>query len=175
MADRRGMADRQIPPDRTAQPGYGEPIPYTGRAYPPRSANVAAAAAAVNLVLGVWLILAPMVLDHERGSPPYWNDLAVGWAVLLLSVTRMAMPVALARLGWLVAFIGLWLVAAPFVLGYGAATTAATVNDVVVGLAVASLALLGTRTGMQAARLGPGADRPEPPDTRGGTTPDGRR
>jgi hypothetical protein len=114
------------------------------RRTPGRLANLAGITAIANALLGGWLIAAPFLLSFERGSSAYWNDLVVGFAVLLLSAARTAAPVRFARIGRVTALLGAWLVFAPFVLNYDGteSATAATLNDVIVGLAVALLALL---------------------------------
>jgi hypothetical protein len=49
--------------------------------------EAARAARLVNVPLGVWLLVAPWVLSGAGPAAP-WNDLAVGAAVLLLSLRR---------------------------------------------------------------------------------------
>lgn len=96
---------------------------------------------AIIALLGAWLILEAVLLDVA--ATQFWNDALVG--VLLLAVggynyTRQADKetgsVAVASVA---ALLGLWLLAAPFVLGAGVGTAEtlndlAFWNDLVVGL-----------------------------------------
>ena len=96
---------------------------------------------AIIALLGVWMLLEAVLLDVA--ATQFWNDVLVG--VLLLAVggynyTRQADEetgsVAVASVA---ALLGLWLLAAPFVLGTGVGLTEtlndfAFWNDIVVGL-----------------------------------------
>lgn len=96
------------------------------------------------LAAGLWLIAAPFVLGYSTtgtGFRAYWNDVAVGLAVVGVLVPRVAVPArAASRLTAAALALGAWLVAAPFVLGFSADLPRAAVNDVVVGIALAVLA-----------------------------------
>lgn len=94
-----------------------------------------------NLVLGLWLIIAPFSLAYAAVTAAVYEDVILGIVVASLALWR-----ALARetpemayVSWTVAVGGLWVLIAPFALGYNA-TTAAAYNDVIVGLAVLILA-----------------------------------
>jgi SPW repeat len=79
-----------------------------------------------------------------------WNDVLVGIVVAVLAVARLARPLMNPSLSWTNALLGLWLVVAPFVLGYGVAVEAEALatagavggaqaamwNDVIVGVIV---------------------------------------
>ena len=100
------------------------------------------------LAAGLWLIAAPFVLGYSTtgtGFRAYWNDVAVGLAVVGVLVPRVAVPArAASRLTAAALALGAWLVAAPFVLGFSADLPRAAVNDVVVGIALAVLAARAT-------------------------------
>jgi hypothetical protein len=90
-------------------------------------------ASGFNIVLGIWLIIAPFLLAVSQAA--MWNDITVGVLVLLLTGTRVSKPtVGTKSASWTNAAIGLWLILAPFILGYG--NTAAMWNDVIVGFLV---------------------------------------
>jgi hypothetical protein len=94
-------------------------------------------ATTLTLLLGVWLVVAPALLDYEPGVTgrlARWNDVVVGTVVALLSLVHAAAPAALHRVSWVNAAAGAWLVAAT-VAGavVGRAGSPAVVNDVLVG------------------------------------------
>ncbi len=45
---------------------------------------------------------------------------------------------------WLNVLLGLWLIVAPFLIGYSKTSAGALWNDIIVGLAVGILAFIGT-------------------------------
>ncbi|MHA6783330.1 SPW repeat protein [Pseudonocardia saturnea] len=105
----------------------------------------AATFSALIFLAGVWLVLAPFVLDYpdiRSGFDAQWNDRVVGAAIAVVAVVRMASPNRTASLGWINVGLGAWLVAAPFVLFYNddRVATAATVNDIAIGVLVVALA-----------------------------------
>jgi hypothetical protein len=93
---------------------------------------------------GVWLTAAPFLLGYSTtgtGFRAYWNDVAVGLAVVAVLLPRVAVPArAATRLVTVTLVLGAWLAAAPFVLGFATVLVRAAVNDVLVGLALVVLA-----------------------------------
>ncbi|HEX7080067.1 MAG TPA: SPW repeat protein [Gammaproteobacteria bacterium] len=84
-------------------------------------------------MLGVWLIIAAFTVAVSQEA--YWNDLLVGIVVLILGVTRLSRPTEGTKpAGWVNAAIGVWLIAAPFILGY--AEDQERWNDIIVGVLV---------------------------------------
>lgn len=106
----------------------------------PRSA--AQLPSGLNVLAGVWLILAPSMFGYRDGGDATWNDAIIGGAVALLALVRVTSPRATAALSWVNFVLGAWLIAAPFVLAYsdGPEAVAATANDVVLGVVVLALA-----------------------------------
>jgi hypothetical protein len=103
---------------------------------------------AVTLIFGVWLLLAPAVWDYGDtggGFDARWNALLTGLLVTIVGVARLArwIPVGVASLLALLA--GGWLFVAPFALayGFGADSTRATLNDVLIGTTLIVVTLLG--------------------------------
>lgn len=104
----------------------------------------------INIVAGLWLIIAPFVLGYEGIQAALWNDVLVGIIVAAFAVARVARPLMNPSLSWLNALLGLWLIVAPFVLGYGGAiegealaaegavggAQTALWNDIIVGVIV---------------------------------------
>ena len=97
----------------------------------------------VNVVLGVWLILSPWILQIAGNSTALWNALLIG------------VVIAAAALGALVSYhkweewadmaFGLWLVVSPWILGFAATLAAATWNFVLVGVLTIALAAWSLR------------------------------
>ena len=95
----------------------------------------------LNLILGVWLILAPFVLSYATGhSLALSNDVGVG--VLLVACSFWILAASTVSLG-VIAFegiCGIWLFVAPFVLSERAMLHTLA-NDVVVGALVLLISL----------------------------------
>lgn len=88
-------------------------------------------ASGINLILGAWLVIAPFLLGATASAT--WNDVLAGLAVLVLAGTRAAKPAtSTTLLSWINLLIGVWLIIAPFVLGYASQGT--IWNDVIVGV-----------------------------------------
>ncbi len=88
----------------------------------------------INAVLGVWLIIAPFVITYPN-TVAMWNSIIVGAVVLILAWIRLANPVRAPGLSWINAILGLWLIVAPFVLGFSG-TASTRWNDIVIGVAI---------------------------------------
>jgi hypothetical protein len=90
-----------------------------------------------NAVLGLWLVFSPLVLGFQTELVDMGNTVLVGLLLLAASLGGMFVPRAWED--WTETALGLWLAVAPWVTGF--ATTVATVNAVIVGLIVLTLAL----------------------------------
>jgi hypothetical protein len=90
-------------------------------------------------LLGVWLVLAPFVLDASEASvTQLTNDLLVGAILIAIALLRYSVPAVTVSLAWVTMGVGGWLVLAPFVLE-PASGGQLRFNNVVVGLATLSL------------------------------------
>lgn len=88
-------------------------------------------ASGLNVILGIWLIIAPFIFAMTGAA--FWNDILVGIFVLILASTRVSRPTASTRLAsWTNAIVGIWLILAPFVLGY--LSVAQVWDDIAVGV-----------------------------------------
>lgn len=103
----------------------------------------------VMLVLGAWLFLSPWILGFAAGMPvgaeeavagpgaAAWNAWVVGVVIAALAIWAVAMFAEWQD--WLNGILGVWLVIAPWVLGFGDLAAAAW-NHVIVGLLVLGFA-----------------------------------
>ncbi len=99
-------------------------------------------ASGINLLAGLWLILAPFVLGYAAVTNAEYNDVVLGIVVGILAIIGLAMTdETWSR--WVNIIAGIWLVIAPFVLGYAGTTMAAVWNDIVLGIIVVALAAWG--------------------------------
>ena len=92
----------------------------------------------VNALVGVWLILSPWVLGFQSDMNAVANSVVIG--VLLVATAVGAIFVPRAWEEWTETALGVWLAAAPWVLGFSA-LQAATASSFASGLVVAVLAL----------------------------------
>jgi hypothetical protein len=91
----------------------------------------------LNVLAGVWLIIAPWVLGYSARDPR-WNDVLFGIVVGLVALVRATGGY---REQWVTvvnALAGVWLFVAAFTIDH---TTAATWNDIILGVIVFVLAL----------------------------------
>ncbi|HEY6744337.1 MAG TPA: SPW repeat protein [Mycobacteriales bacterium] len=118
------------------------------------------AADLATLAAAVWLICAPYVLNYTGTGrlDGFWSDPVTGAVLGLAALVRLADPDRAVLVRWASLLLGGWLVAAPFLLGYGAGSAPrATANEIAVGAVVAILAGVSLRA---AACRGRRADRP---------------
>jgi hypothetical protein len=92
-----------------------------------------------NIVLGLWLVFAGLVFHHASGTTVV-EDIITGLLVALAALwaDRAFRPLVSAAATWTVVLVGLWIVAAPFALGYERESLD-VFNDLVIGLAVLTL------------------------------------
>jgi VIT1/CCC1 family predicted Fe2+/Mn2+ transporter len=89
----------------------------------------------INIVLGAWLIIAPFLLS-STDMVARWDSIVVGAVVLILAWIRAANPMNGPGLSWINAILGVWLIVAPWVLGFSN-MTGSTWNAVIVGIGIA--------------------------------------
>jgi hypothetical protein len=91
--------------------------------------------------VGLWEVLAPYFLGYSVATIPTWNAYIAGAVLIVLAVwAAFSEQVRLDRnLEWINAVVGVWLILAPFILGYSA-IVAALWNDIIVGVVVIVLA-----------------------------------
>jgi hypothetical protein len=114
-------------------------------ATPPPASNVkrtARVASGLNVLAGLWLILAPWVIGHGA----VWNATIVGLLVVILAGIRCAKPLKAPALSWIVALLGVWMMVVPFIIPHGSGTAAdpngSFWHDIILGAVITILALL---------------------------------
>jgi hypothetical protein len=91
---------------------------------------------------GIWLCISPWALQFDLESVPTRNAVIVGFLIVLAEVVTLSIFRPWEE--WINVALGAWLVISPWVLGI--ASTAATVNFVIVGVLVIALALYEMRS-----------------------------
>lgn len=98
------------------------------------------AASGVNLLAGIWLIIAPFLLGYSDQATPLWNDIIVGILIVAFAGARVAGARVVGAfrapsLSWVNVILGGWLIVAPFLLGYSDDANPLW-NDIIVGIIV---------------------------------------
>lgn len=100
----------------------------------------------VNLILGIWLIVAPFVFGgFATNQTAAVNDIAIGVLLIASSWWIVAATTAQLAVSSFQLLCGIWLILAPFVLEYGGFAPGAQ-NDLIVGVVVAITGALETWT-----------------------------
>lgn len=95
------------------------------------------AASGINIVAGIWLILAPFLLGFS-GTALSRNDVIFGIVVGILALARVGMTEeSNSWLSWLAAIFGVWVLVSPFFLGY--ISLAGLWNNIIVGIIIAAM------------------------------------
>jgi len=96
-------------------------------------------ASGINVLAGIWLIISPWVLGFGPHPAAIWNTVILGIVVLLFALS--AMSSIYSGPSWWNVLFGIWLIIAPWVLGFAYLSTATT-NSVVLGIIVGILGLV---------------------------------
>lgn len=105
---------------------------------------------------GLWLIISPAVLGYSFIGSAATNDVIVGVVVAALAFVNAIWSRATARwLSWIIALVGVWEIAAPFLLGYSG-TTAALTNSIILGIGIVILSAVQALTVEREAAAGMG-------------------
>lgn len=103
----------------------------------------------VTMIAGVWLACTPLLWTQSDTGwfPASWNEAIAGISLAVLGLTRLTRPIRLITATAIGGVLGSWLILAPLLLDYGLGTgsTPATINDLMVGLIVLSVTVLGYR------------------------------
>lgn len=87
----------------------------------------------INVLMGIWLIFSPWVLQYTDMVAETWNSYLVGVAVLVVATWALLKPAAWKELINLI--LGLWLISSPWLLQTHH-HAAATKNIFIVGVVV---------------------------------------
>ena len=158
---RRDHPDEPVSPlvEEQRDPAMRRAAPVRDRATAPAAGSAAGwrstvmAASGLNVLAGIWLIIAPFVLGYGGGDP-YWNDIVFGAITGLIALARVAGAYRASWLSWINMLIGVWIFVSAFWLD---ATGAAKTNDIVLGAIVFVLAIAratASDEGMAAERRG---------------------
>lgn len=116
------------------EPDYQRASRLLGRTGAPEAGTVLA-------VTGVWLVLAPSVLEYPNGVAVV-NDGVIGTVVAVVAITGVAARRAAPWSCGVTAVLGAWEAASPFVLGH-AAVSVAVINEAAVGVVLVVVSLAG--------------------------------
>jgi SPW repeat len=99
----------------------------------------------MNVALGLWLVIAAFGLPHKSGTGVI-EDVVTGWFVALLALwaAEAFKPFVSLVASWVVTLTGVWVLAAPFALGFERLGIEVA-NEVVVGLAIVAVGIANTR------------------------------
>lgn len=89
----------------------------------------------LTILAGIWLIFAPFMLNYSS-SINTWQELILGIAIVIFGFLRLAMPHT-AWPSWANALIGVWIIAAPWIIT--SATSTARLNEFITGAIIATL------------------------------------
>lgn len=107
-------------------------------------------AAIINIAMALWLIGAPYALEYDHIEAAAWNALIVGLLVIVVAIVRIRWPARTAQLSFLTIALGVWLAAAPFMLGNWA--TRRAWSNGIVAIVVVSEATVSLVFGRKTAR-----------------------
>jgi hypothetical protein len=97
------------------------------------SLNQIRIASGLSLLVGLWLAAVNFVIWAPVEVIGPWNHAILGLAVVLMAGYRLARPLHSAGMSWVIAALGVWLMASPFVFGYSLLTRLVR-TDVIAGL-----------------------------------------
>jgi hypothetical protein len=144
LRERDSRSEREQRFERTDSPASVQPTRARRRpANEPGSSRLrgwrgdVAAASGLNVLAGIWLIIAPFVLGYGSGDP-YWNDIVFGAIIAVLALVRISGAYRASELSWINALIGVWLFVSAFWLD---STGRAGGNDIILGIVVFLLAI----------------------------------
>lgn len=105
------------------------------RARTPRvTTGQASAPSVINILAGIWLIIAPFVLSFGRDDST-WDSVIIGIVVIILAALRMMGGARARWLSWLVAIVGVWAIISPWIFS-DSDVNAILWSDIIAGIVV---------------------------------------
>jgi hypothetical protein len=89
----------------------------------------------VNILIGIWLIVAPWVIGYSVGSARA-EDVLLGIAISLVALWSLSVTASATTPGWVNLILGIWVAIAPWAIGYSALAGRAATNAVIMGILV---------------------------------------
>lgn len=130
---------RLRPPGRRRGTLYDAPRPPQGAVPPPPPPDgrrEVSFLSGLNVLAGIWLIIAPWVLGYSRNDPK-WNDVIFGALIAIYAFVRASGGFWDAWLSLINMLIGAWIFVAAFAID---SSTVASWNDIILGVIVFILA-----------------------------------
>ncbi len=140
----------KFPGRRTFEPATRPARPYRLHREPGGGSSPSLQwSSSLNVLLGLWLVIAPWALNFSDQNNAVWNHVVVGVAIAMIGLVRMSAPTNWAPLSLLNVVLGGWMIAAPFIMTFDTVADTAAIywNDALVGAAVVILALIGSNAG----------------------------
>ena len=91
----------------------------------------------LNIVLGIWVIISPFVVQFAQLPAAMWNNVIVGIVIAVLAIIRTSVP-RQPGWSWVNVILGIWMIISPFALGV--MTTAILWNNIILGIVIALVA-----------------------------------
>lgn len=98
----------------------------------------------IDMALGVWLLASPYLLGFTLVEAARINNGAFGPFILWIAIARLAAQDRARWVSWFNVALGILVAASPFLFGF-ADQLKPMINNIVVGLIVALVALVSTR------------------------------
>jgi hypothetical protein len=102
-------------------------------------------ASGINILLGLWILISPFAMGFHHLQAALWNNVAAGILIAAFAFFRVSKGHHQAGWSWGNAFLGLWLIISPFVLGF-AHTLPAKWNNIIVGAIIGLLACVSANS-----------------------------
>jgi hypothetical protein len=112
-------------------------------------------ASSINLLLGIWLIASPWIFDYG-GRTAVVSSVMTGALIAIIAASRLASLRSTASLSGVNLLLAVWTIASPW-LGEYTANVAAVLDNVILGVVVAALAIFSGSATVAAEKHPPGA------------------
>ncbi len=103
-----------------------------------------------TIVVGVWEMLAPLILGYSARAGGLWNGLICGALLIVFGIWALNASKEQTRKSlnqWAIV-LGIWLILAPFIVGY-ASIAGAVWNEIIVGIVAIVLGWTGVHAANQ--------------------------